>query len=145
MKTINMQDLRYLNLFGKITNINTRFCFGYNNLIIFCVPKALVSKAIGENGKNTKKMNEILRKRIKIIPSPAGIAEVKKFVEEIVSPVTFKDLEVKDNGIILTAGSQNKAALIGRHRRRLIELQKILKDYFGKELRIVWINNSYQL
>lgn len=137
MKTIDMQDMRYLNLFGKITQVRTRFCFKYNNLIVFCVPGSLVSRAIGENGKNIKRINEILGKRVKVVSKPEGIHETKKFIEAIVSPVIFKDLEVKDNEIILTAGSQSKAALIGRNRRRLHELQKISKDYFGKELKIV--------
>ena len=137
MKTIDMQDIRHLNLFGKITQVRTRFCFNYNNLIIFCVPKNLVSRAIGENGRNIKRINEILSKKVKVVSKPEGIHEIKRFVEAIVSPVTFKDLEVKDNEIILTAGFQSKAALIGRNRRRLHELQKILKDYFGKELRII--------
>ena len=137
MKTIDMQDMRHLNLFGKITQVRTRFCFNYNNLIIFCVPKNLVSRAIGENGRNIKRINEILSKKVKVVSKPEGIHEIKRFVEAIVSPVTFKDLEVKDNEIILTAGFQSKAALIGRNRRRLHELQKILKDYFGKELKII--------
>ncbi len=136
-KTINMQDMRYLNLFGKITRISTRFCFSYNNQIIFCVPKNLISKAIGENGRNIRKINEILGKRVKVIPNPEGIYNVKKFIENIVSPVTFKDLEVVEDEIILTAGSQSKAALIGRNKRRFLELQKISKDYFEKEFRIV--------
>jgi len=137
MKTIDMQDMRHLNLFGKITQVRTRFCFNYNNLIIFCVPKKLVSRAIGENGRNIKRINEILGKKVKVVSKPEGIHEIKRFIEEIVSPVTFNDLEVKDNEIILTVGFQSKAALIGRNRRRLHELQKILKDYFGKELRII--------
>ena len=65
--TINMQDMRYLNLFAKITQVNTRFCFRYNEMIIFCVPRKLISKAIGETGKNVKKLNEILGKKVKII------------------------------------------------------------------------------
>jgi len=137
IKTINMQDIRYLNLFGKITRVNTRFCFKYNEAIIFCVSKPLMSKAIGEGGKNIKQINEIIKKRIKIIPSPQGIQDVKSFIEAIVKPVTFRDLEIKDNEIILTAGNQNKAALIGRNKRRFLEMQKIIKDYFGKEFRIV--------
>tara|TARA_Y100000294_G_C8492691_1_gene311432 strand:+ start:413 stop:811 length:399 start_codon:yes stop_codon:yes gene_type:complete len=132
-----MQDMRYLNLFGKITQISTRFCFSYNNQIIFCVPKNLISKAIGENGRNVKKINEILGKRVKVIPKPKGVYDIRKFVENIVSPVKFNDLEVAENEIILTAGNQSKAALIGRNKRRLFELQKISKDYFEKELRII--------
>jgi len=136
VNTIDMQDLRHLNLFNGITRISTRFCFSYNEALIFCVPKKLVSKAIGEQGKNVKKINQILHKRIKIIPSPRGIEDVKIFFEAVISPTSFKDLEIKDNEIIITAGMQNKAALIGRNRRRLLELQKIAKGFFNKELRI---------
>jgi len=137
MNTIDMQDMRYLNLFGKITRVNTRFCFKYNEIIIFCVPRFLMPKAIGEGGKNIKQMSEIIRKRIKIIPIPKGIGDAEYFIKAIVSPVTFKNLEVKNNEIILTAGNQSKAALIGRNKRRLLEMQKISKNYFGKEFRIV--------
>jgi len=78
MKTIDMQDMRYLNLFGKITQVTTRHCLKYNNMLIFCVPKSMVSKSIGEGGKNIRKMNEILRKRIKVVAEPTGEEGMKK-------------------------------------------------------------------
>jgi len=132
-----MQDMRYLNLFTKITHVNTRFCFKYNEMIIFCVPRRLVSKAIGPEGNNVKRLNRILRKKIKVIPSPNELNDAKSFILNIVSPVTFKDLEIKDGEFVLTAGSQSKAALIGRNKRRLKEMQEIVRNYFGKEFRIV--------
>jgi len=135
-KTISMQDMRYINLFSKVSHITTSFCFKYNEAIVFCVPKSLVSKAIGEGARNIKRISEILRKKIKIIIKPSGIEDAKRFFSDIVNPVTFKDLEVKNSEIVITAGSQNKAALIGRNKRRLLELQKIASDYFGKELSI---------
>ncbi|HTY43817.1 MAG TPA: hypothetical protein VMC80_01090 [Patescibacteria group bacterium] len=135
--TINMQDMRYLNLFEKITKIGTRFYFVYNGTIFFCVPKHLISKAVGEEGRNVRTMNNILRKRIRIIPMPIGIQHIRPFIETIVSPVTFKDVEVKDSEVILNAGNtQNKAALMGRNKVRLSEMQKIIHDFFGKEFRI---------
>lgn len=137
MKTIEMQDMRYLNLFGKVTRVNTRFCFKYNENIVFCVPRGFISKAVGEGGKNIRRISEILRKRIKVVPKPRGIQDAKPFIEAIVKPVTFKDLEVKDDEIILTAGNQSKAALIGRNKRRLLEMQNIVRDFFGKGFRIV--------
>jgi NusA-like KH domain protein len=134
--TINMQDLRYLNLFNKVTNISTRFCFKYNEIIYFCVPKEMIFRAIGEGGRNIKRISETFRKRVRIIEYPKTEKDLKKFVEDIVNPVTFKEIEIKDNEIILTAGSQSKASLIGRNKRRLIEMQGIIKDYFGKGFRI---------
>ena len=137
VNTINMQDMRQLNLFSNITKIRTRFCFKYNEAIVFCVPIRMVSKAVGKGGLNIKKMSEILRKRIKVIPAPRGIQDAKTFIEAIVSPVKFNDLEITDSEIILTAGSHSKAALIGRNKRRLIEMQKIVRDFFNKEFRII--------
>lgn len=135
--TIDMQDIRYLNLFEKITRISTRFCFKYNDVLIFCVPRQLISKAVGEEGKNVRQISGILRKRIKIIAIPDTVKDAKSFIQDIVSPATFRDLEIKPEEIILNAGSQNKAALIGRSKRRFFEMQKIIKDFFGREFRIV--------
>tara|TARA_Y100000034_G_C6689695_1_gene303627 strand:+ start:25 stop:441 length:417 start_codon:yes stop_codon:yes gene_type:complete len=134
---IDMRDLRHLNLFVRVTRVPTRFCFEYNNAIIFCVPKGLVSKSIGKEAQNVRKISGIIKKRVKVIPKPNSIEDVKWFIEKIVEPVQFKDVEVKDNEVVLTAGSQSKAALLGRHKRRLIEMQSIVKSFFGKEFRIV--------
>ena len=135
--TISMQDMRHLNLFRRITGVSTRHVIRYNEMIIFCVPKNLVSKSIGPEAKNIKRISEILGRRIKVIPIPKGIQHIKPFIQAIVSPVEFKDLEIKEDEIILTAGSRSKAALLGRNKRRLHEMQKIIKDFFGKEFRII--------
>jgi hypothetical protein len=137
VNTLDMRDLRYLNLFEKITGVRTRYCFEYNNAILFSVPGILISKCLGPDARNIHKMSEILRKRIKVVPLPRNIGDARAFIESIVSPVTFKGLDISPNEIILTAGIQSKAALIGRNKRRLIEMQKIVKDFFQRDFRIV--------
>ncbi len=134
--TIDMQFMRYLNLFSNITKVRTSHCFRYNEAIFFVVPKNLVSKAIGKNAVNIKKIHDILGKKIKVISFPNGIVDVKDFIEDIVEPVVFKDVEIRGNEVVLNASTQSKAALIGRNKRRLIEMQRIIKDFFGKEFRI---------
>jgi NusA-like KH domain protein len=137
MATINMQIMRYINLLNSVSNVKTRRCFIYNNAIIFAVPSKLVSKAIGPRGKNIKELQEKLGKKIKIIKESNGTEDAERFVKDIVEPVTFVSLEVREDGIVLTAGSRSKAALLGRNKRRLAELSQILEDNFGKELKIV--------
>ncbi|MFA5953443.1 MAG: hypothetical protein WC812_02525 [Candidatus Pacearchaeota archaeon] len=137
VNTIDMQGMRYLNLFEKITRVQTRYFFRYNETIMFCVPKSLLGQALGRNNENLKKMSDILKKRIRVIPKPRGIQDIKFFIQSIINPVTFKDLEVKEDEIVLNAGNANKAALIGRNKRRFLEMQKIIKDYFGKEFKII--------
>lgn len=137
VNTLDMQHLRYLNLFRSITKITTTFCFQYNEYLIFCVPEKLVSKAIGENGKNAKQLNNLLGKKVKIIPSPKGPDDIKNFVESIVSPNSFKDLDVTPEEVVIHSGGKNKASLIGRNKKRLLEMKKIIKSYFDKELKIL--------
>jgi NusA-like KH domain protein len=133
---IDMQIMRYLNLFEKITRVRTNHCFKYNEAIYFCVPAPFISKAIGKNATNIKNLNEILGRKIKVIPTPRGEEDARSFIENIVSPVVFKDLQNFNNEIVITGSTQSKASLIGRNKRRFLEMQKIVKDFFGKEFRI---------
>jgi hypothetical protein len=135
---IDMQDMRHLNLFAKITKVRTRFCFTYNEILMFCVPKPLVSKALGKEGINLKKISEIVKRRIRIIPSPRGVEDIRFFIQAIINPAVFKDLEVKNGEVIITAGGvQNKATLLGRNKRRFEEMKKIIKNFFGLEYKVV--------
>ena len=134
--TIDMQEIRYLNLFERIMGVRTRFCFKYNETIVFCVPKPLVQKSVGEGGRNIREMSDILDRRIKIVAQPQGIRDAEYFIRAVVSPTTFRNFEIKNDEIQITGGD-NKAMLIGRNKKRLFEMQKIVKDFFGKEFRIV--------
>ena len=135
VKTIDMQEMRYLNLFEKMTGVRTRFCFKYNESIVFCVPRPLVSRTIGEGGRNLWKMSEILGKKIRVVAVPIGLHDSGIFIRTLISPLTIKSFEIKDNEIIV-GGGKNKASLIGRNKRRLLEMQKIVMDFFGKDFRI---------
>ncbi|MEK6889942.1 MAG: hypothetical protein AABW82_00235 [Nanoarchaeota archaeon] len=137
MATIDMQTMRYINLLDRTSGVKTTKCFVYNNSIIFAVPKALLARAIGQQAYNIRNIQEQIGKKIRVIEEANGVTDMKKFIEDVVAPISFKGVEVKDRTIILTAGSQSKAALIGRNRRRLDELQQIVKDTYNLDLRIV--------
>jgi len=136
--TIDMQMMRYLNLFNKITGVLTRFCFKYNDGLVFCVPRRDLPRALGRDVSNVKRLSQMLRKRIKIVVAPTGIEDAQKFIESIVNPVQFKEMHVTDDEITINAGGmQVKAALLGRNKVRLAEMQEIVKDYFQREFRVL--------
>jgi NusA-like KH domain protein len=137
IKTIDMKIIRYLNLFSKISRVSPKHCFDYNSTLVFVVPKSKVKQAIGEESSNLKKMSGIIGKKIKVVASPRDIGDAENFVSTIVSPLEIKSVEVDGNELIINAGQQNKALLIGRNKRRLDEMKKIIKDYFGKEVKVV--------
>jgi len=133
---IDMRFIRYLNLFSKITGVESKNCFFYNNFLIFSIPNNLISRAIGKHGKNVKELSGIINKRIKIIALPESMDETERFISEIISPIQFKNLEITQDEVIIYASRQSKAAIIGRNKVRLMELKKIIEEHFGKKLRI---------
>ena len=136
IKTIDMKVMRYINLFYKISKITPKHCFMYNSTIIFVVPQSSISKAIGDNGKNIKEISDILNRKVKVVGVPKGIEDAEKFVSTIIYPTQIKSVELRGDNLIINAGQQSKAMLIGRNKIRLEEMRKIIKDYFGKKLEI---------
>jgi len=131
---LDQQSIQCLNIFAKISGVRTQDCFTYNNTKIFVVKPRLLSKAVGEKGKNVKRLSNLLRTRVRVI-SPSN---VDVFVKDVVQPIKFKKLIVDDGAVTIYAGQQSKASLIGREKVRLNELSDILKRYFGvKVLKVV--------
>ena len=137
MATLDLQTIRYINLLDTTARVKTRKCFVYNNTIIFAVPREFVAKAIGPGASNIHRIQDQLGKRIRVIEEARGIEDAERFIKAVIAPVTLQSLEEKEGLLVLTAGSQSKAALIGRNRRREEELAQILKDTFSKELKII--------
>lgn len=138
MTVLDLQTIRYINLLDNTARVKTRKCFNYNNAIIFAVPQHMVMKAVGPNARNIRFIQEKLGKRIRVIREANGVEDSERFVRDIVAPVNFRSLEVKEGIFVLNAGGiQSKAALMGRNKRRLEEMRQIMKDTFNMDLKIV--------
>ncbi len=138
VKVIDQQKMRYLNVFGRISRVPVSDCFMYNNRLVFAVPHQKISMAIGEKGRNLRITSEKLMRKLKVVALPREINDARRFISSIIHPIEFKNLEVLNDEIIITAGGmENKAELMGRGKVRLAELQDIAKQYFNKNLRII--------
>ncbi len=130
--TIDMKLMRYINLFSKISNVPTTKCSVYNDQIIFAVPESQVSQAIGPAAINVRRMREVLGRKIRIVVMPSSLdnkQEIGKFIQEVVNPIEFNKIEINGDEIVVSAGRQSKAALIGRNRIREQELSNIVKNF----------------
>ncbi len=136
VKNISMEDLRHLNLFEKISKVRPISYFEYNRTFFFCVKKKEIFKAIGRDAENLRKLSKIFSKRIKVIMSPSEEG-FEDFLKAVTSPIVFEEVYLDGDKIILSAKGEDKAILIGRNKVRLLEMQKIVKEFFGKEFRIV--------
>lgn len=150
-KTFNMQFMRYMNIFSRVTGIVAKHCFSYNNTLVFVVPKNRIQDAIGRDNSNLKRLSGFMEKRIRVLAEPNGMADLKNFVTVLVSPIEFEKIEIHETPVsensyatpakevvITTGGREAKAMLIGRERIREKELKEILEQYF--EIKNVRIN-----
>jgi len=139
MAIIDMQTMRYLNLFERIVRVRATKCFVYNNMIYFTIPSRFFSKAIGNQNQAAKLISEQLGKRIRIIKDTNDdLDSIGRFIEAVVSPAGFSSIDFQNGIYVITAGSRERAAtLIGRNKVRLNELNSIMESYFRKEVKIV--------
>ena len=133
--TFDITCIQQINLFFKVTGVRAQNCFNYSNFILLVVDPAFFNKAIGKSGENVRRLEYLLKKRIKVIRTPTQ--DIERFIKVIVYPLKFKKLAIEDGNITITAGQQSKASLIGRDHSRLNELIEIVKQYFNiKGIRI---------
>ncbi|MBS3079014.1 hypothetical protein J4218_02745 [Candidatus Pacearchaeota archaeon] len=131
IKVLDMQFIRYANLFTQITRVRTNHCFEYNNTIVFVVPKEFVMRAIGNGNMNLERLSSVIGRKVKIISDPRGKEDLENFVSILVKPIRIKGIEVKDNEAIINTNPQSKASLIGKGKARLAEMENVLGQYFG--------------
>ncbi len=137
MAIINMQTMRYINLFERVARVRATKCFVYNNTIYFAVPPKFFGKAASP--QISRMISEQLGKRVRIIrDADDDLNSIGNFVSEVVSPASFDNFEVQEGVYIITAGSRERAAtLIGRNKMRLNELSAIMESYFGKSVKVI--------
>ena len=134
--TFDIGSIQQINLFSKITGVRAQNCFNYSNSIIFVVDPHFAGRAFGNAGENIRRLSSILKKKVRIIRTPEN--DIENLVKAVVFPLRFKKLSVENSTVIISAGQQSKASLIGRDHARLNELTGIVKQYFDiKEIRIV--------
>lgn len=136
-KVIDMQLMRYINLFERISGVSTTDCFNYGNTLFFAIPKSKMNRALGPRGSNIKKLSDTLRRKIKLIEMPSSDEGIKKFIENLISPIEVTNIELKEGELVISAPMQSRAMLIGRNRVREDELKEILNKLFKiKSLKI---------
>lgn len=122
--------MKFISLFESITKAKTKDCI-VGDRVVFIVHENEIGKAIGKNGINVKKIENILKKKVKIVEfSP----DVLQFIKNMTYPLKVKDVVNEDNVITITgADTKTRALLIGRDSQNLVNLKNIVKRYFPVE------------
>lgn len=119
--------IKFISLFETLTRAKVKDCI-YSEQLIFVVKPGEIAKAIGKKAYNIKNMENILKRKIKIVEFND---DVVIFVKNLIAPLKAEKIIKEDNVITISeANNQTKARLIGRESKNLKEYKKIVSRYF---------------
>ncbi|MBI4149458.1 NusA-like transcription termination signal-binding factor [Candidatus Woesearchaeota archaeon] len=128
--------MQTLALFERTIRSPAKDCILQDNTYIFIIPQHTIAQAIGRQGSNVKRLQQLLNKKIKIVEFSDTPAI---FVQHLILPLQAKAIAQEGNRIIITSPDiQTKSLLIGRDSRNLKNYEAIVKRYFDVEgMRVV--------
>ena len=132
----DMSAMKFMSLFESITRSKLKDCIIKENMILFIVQPNEIGKAVGAKGVNVRKLERILKKKVKIVefnPEPVN------FIKNLVHPLQVKEItEDKGTYTLAPIDLKTRGLLIGRNATHLRAYEEIIKRYFPlKELKVI--------
>lgn len=131
-------DTKFIGLittFENLTKTKVKDAFSdKNNNLVFIVEEGDGGKAIGKMGNTVRRIASIMKRRIKIIEFNSNVLQ---FVKNIIDPL--KDVTMTQEDSMITIHSRDmhtKAALVGRNRSNINEINETVKKFFKNEVRV---------
>ena len=127
--------IKLITLFESMTGARVKDCIS-NEKILFVIEENEMGKAIGKNGSNIKRIENALKRKVKLAEFSNDFAE---FIRNMAYPAQITEIK-QENGTIIIHGkdANSKGMLIGRDRQNLNHLTDIVKRYFEiKEIKVV--------
>lgn len=134
MKIYDSDAIKIMNLFESLTNAKLKDFVAEDDRLLFIVDENDVGKAIGKNGANMRRLERLLKKKVKV----AGFAnDVKTFIKHLVFPIEA-EIEEKEGIIVLKSkDTKSRGILIGRDAKNLKRTTQIVQRHFPiKEIKV---------
>lgn len=128
--------MKFISMFESLTNAKVKDCIDTEGMLVFIVEQGEMAKAIGKKGINVKKIENIIKKKIKVIEYSSALIE---FVQNVIMPLRAEEI-TEENKIVTikSPNSQTRGLLIGRSAVNLRGFEKIVQRYFDvKEIKVI--------
>lgn len=124
-----------MTLFESMTGAKVKDCID-NDRLIFVIEESDMGKAIGKKGANIRKIENVLKRKVKLVEFSTDIVQ---FVRNVTYPAEIAEIREDENVLVIQGKDSNsKAMLIGRERQNIKNLNDIVKRYFSiKEVKVV--------
>lgn len=133
---LNQETMGLSLLMEKITRAKVKDCFtDEEGTIFFVVAPGELGKAIGKGASNIKRLQQELQRKIKVIEYSDNAAD---FVRNIIYPLRVESITEEQDAIVIKETSKKaKSLLIGRQGRNLKLLNRAVKRFFTREVKVV--------
>ena len=123
-------------LMERITKAKVKDCFtDEEGTIFFVVAPGDIGKAIGKGASNIKRLQQELQRKIRVIEYSDDLAE---FIKNIIYPLRVQSItEEQDVIVIKEANKKAKSLLIGRQGRNLKLINRAVKRFFNREVKVI--------
>lgn len=125
VRDLDEDAIKLMNLFERCTHTQARDCVT-NSTVYFIVEEGRVGAAIGRGGTNVKKLQKMLKKRVRVFEYNANVAEfVKNMIPEVES------VDVDGSRVSVTINAQTRGRVIGRGGENIKTIREILRRNSG--------------
>lgn len=120
--------MKLITLFESVTGANVKDCIADEKITIFIIEEGQMGKAIGKSGANIKRVENMLKKKIKLVEFSNDLLQ---FVRNMIYPIEALEIKKEDGSIVIHGkDTGSKAMLIGRERQNINSLTQIARRYF---------------
>lgn len=128
MVTFGFEDLKIMNLVEQLSGVTPKDIIREAERDTFLVPEGSIARCIGKGGVVVKKLENMLKKKIKFIEYST---DLKQFLRNVVAPLALQDIVQEDAVVTLHAADhQTRGLLIGRSAMNLRSTEAIVKRHF---------------
>ncbi|MFC1800472.1 NusA-like transcription termination signal-binding factor [Nanoarchaeota archaeon] len=125
---LDLNSMKIISLFETITRASVRDCFEDEDRMILIVNEGEIGKAIGKGSVNVRKIENALKKKVRIIEYNA---DMQKFVRNVVFPLRLEEVSIEGNVMMISAADhKTRGLLIGRSAQNLRSYERVIKRYF---------------
>ena len=128
--------MQYILIFESSTNAKVKDCIVDEDGILFVIEENDMGKAIGKHGSNINRMEDILKKNIRLVEFSNNASQ---FVQNLIYPVEAKDIREENKIIsIYCHDAKSKGRIFGRDRQNIQKINETVKRYFDiEEVKVV--------
>jgi len=130
-----MDEMKFMSLLEQVSGVSPKDVIVEEARIIFVIPEGTIARCIGKGGIVIKKLENILKKKVKMVEFSTDLAG---FIKNLVHPMELMDIQEEDGVVTISAADhKTRGILIGRAAQNLRGYEAIIKRFFPiKELKV---------